>query len=780
MSSLPATPALSIDIYRSHARQPPLPAMDPFSHPDPTRVVRFDSECVLIPECQRYKRSLMITKSYSLPLWKKKAGERDEVQENPGAVVLKLPLPSFMAKSTTRSPSRGRECSRPPCLVNGNISASPLRQRASSMTSQSPNALPNPILVVDSHLHSHLHPPASPTLSSDGASSDTRSPINRSPTVTFNAPSYLSHSHSPNAALSDVSLLSSSPSANSTPINNINSNGKDRDKEPKVVTVPLRACCPDCFHITEECSRTGDKWEERFSKGARRRRGSSVSSSSGASVTSEEGGDQETTMYSPMAHYQPLDLAAWNASNAVDATKSNPNSNPNSAASTSAVKLDGGDEDEPDVEVSTFVTEVTVDDVESIRKRKGKFKSWEPLLRSEGDFVETEEGLEEGTGTRTPREWEQERAREVSTSSTSTYSSISAASSTSATSYNSVSSPDVTTTINTKDLYGAGFPLPRSHSAPSTPTITSAVPSTFVIPPPASYPHVKSTSSRSKKAGGRKQLRSLRRGDDDDDINLLFPLPSPKRSPGSSPSNTPGSQTPMNGSKTPSPNPSPMSSSSEVQLQVPPKRSREKSKLGLNCEQISPTSSSSSGSMEPETPVDATAEMVLPESLTKKAPKGHERVPSLKAAAEVAAAELQLQREGGKGKKVDTEAEDGGEGEGEGEGDENTAVPPTPANESEWIRVDTRNSKARQRETVSVGHGEPSVSSTANPSSPIPSSSTQKQTHEHLHGSHSISEHSTSSTPPRPKPRRRSSLRVGAGALLRASADMFRAVGSVG
>ncbi|EEB97591.1 hypothetical protein MPER_03057 [Moniliophthora perniciosa FA553] len=184
----------------------------------------------------------------------------------------------------------------------------------------------------------------------------------------------------------NASFLSSSPSANSTPINNTNSNGKDRDREPKVATVPLRACCLDCFHITEECSRTGDQWEERFSKGARRRRGSSVSSSSGASVTSEEGGDQEAAMYSPMASYQPLRLAAGNASNAVDATKSNPGSNPNSAASTSAVMLDGGDEDdEPDMEVSTFVTEVTVDEVDSIRKRKGKFKNWEPSLRSEGE-----------------------------------------------------------------------------------------------------------------------------------------------------------------------------------------------------------------------------------------------------------------------------------------------------------------------------------------------------------------------------------------------------------
>lgn len=44
----------------------------------------------------------------------------------------------------------------------------------------------------------------------------------------------------------------------------------------KLVTVPLRACCPDCIHITEECMREGDLWKEKFSRGARRRRSASL------------------------------------------------------------------------------------------------------------------------------------------------------------------------------------------------------------------------------------------------------------------------------------------------------------------------------------------------------------------------------------------------------------------------------------------------------------------------------------------------------------------------
>ncbi|KZT09052.1 uncharacterized protein LAESUDRAFT_757220 [Laetiporus sulphureus 93-53] len=43
-----------------------------------------------------------------------------------------------------------------------------------------------------------------------------------------------------------------------------------------VVTVPLRPCCPNCYHITEECLREGSAWEEKFTRGARRLRASSA------------------------------------------------------------------------------------------------------------------------------------------------------------------------------------------------------------------------------------------------------------------------------------------------------------------------------------------------------------------------------------------------------------------------------------------------------------------------------------------------------------------------
>ena len=78
------------------------------------RVVRFDNECVLIPHAtQRTKHPLVLTKSYSLPLWKKKGNQlsdsdvEDAVagtsnvrspspEESRARVVIKVPIPLFV------------------------------------------------------------------------------------------------------------------------------------------------------------------------------------------------------------------------------------------------------------------------------------------------------------------------------------------------------------------------------------------------------------------------------------------------------------------------------------------------------------------------------------------------------------------------------------------------------------------------------------------------------------------------------------------------------------
>ncbi|KIM81822.1 hypothetical protein PILCRDRAFT_821178 [Piloderma croceum F 1598] len=161
------------------------------------RVVRFDNECVLIPEsvlCS--KRPKVFTKSYSLPLWKRKPAPDTDVsyaesgtnEEN--QVVFKMPVPSFMSKSS-RFPTRVTEA-QPllPCLVHSK-SASPSRPAQSRRVS-----------------------------------------------------------------------LPISPRAD-------------------VVTIPLRSCCENCLHITEECLKEGVEWQEKFSRAARRRRRSSSLDSTG-------------------------------------------------------------------------------------------------------------------------------------------------------------------------------------------------------------------------------------------------------------------------------------------------------------------------------------------------------------------------------------------------------------------------------------------------------------------------------------------------------------------
>ncbi|KAF8873085.1 hypothetical protein BD779DRAFT_1571188 [Infundibulicybe gibba] len=178
-----------------------------------SRVVRFDSECVLIPESQRpSRRPRMVTKSYSLPLWKKKPqqsiSDSELVEEHSGAVppspsgdkhvVFKVPLPSFARKSS-RSPNRGRP------------------------QSSSPPA-PKPL---------------SPCL------------VHRSPLTAPTSPRHLP-----------------------TP---------PHSKEPGALTVPLRACCPDCVPITEESLKEGSLWQEKFTRGARRRRSSSLDESMSSS-----------------------------------------------------------------------------------------------------------------------------------------------------------------------------------------------------------------------------------------------------------------------------------------------------------------------------------------------------------------------------------------------------------------------------------------------------------------------------------------------------------------
>ena len=202
------------------------------------RVVRFDNECVLIPKTTHSKMPMVLTKSYSLPLWKKKPSDSDvedpvdsfSSPQSPedNRVTIKVPIPTFVLSSSTFffifvfkffTFFRFKRSPQPPTP----------RGRSVSPTSQK-------------SLHSCLvHRPLSP------------SPVK--------------------------------PRRPSLPIYH---------RRQDELTIPLRDCCADCERIIEECLKEGNDWKEKFSRGARRRRSASVDYKGSISTSSHTGNSNIT------------------------------------------------------------------------------------------------------------------------------------------------------------------------------------------------------------------------------------------------------------------------------------------------------------------------------------------------------------------------------------------------------------------------------------------------------------------------------------------------------
>ncbi|KAF8816921.1 hypothetical protein BYT27DRAFT_7247811 [Phlegmacium glaucopus] len=186
-----------------------LPRMDSLEQASCSRVVRFDNECVLIPKTSptRSKMPVVLTKSYSLPLWKRKPNQPNQsnhfsdsdAEDAPPSpednrITIKVPIPTFR-----------RRTSRSPTFRTRSVSTSPTITRS----------LP--------------------------------------PCLVYRSPSTLvSSSVKPLLPVRRPSL----------PIYH---------RRQDELTVPLRDCCADCERITEECLKEGDDWKEKFSRGARRR-----------------------------------------------------------------------------------------------------------------------------------------------------------------------------------------------------------------------------------------------------------------------------------------------------------------------------------------------------------------------------------------------------------------------------------------------------------------------------------------------------------------------------
>jgi len=191
-----------------------------------TRVVRFDRECVLIPQAPKQKRGMVVTRSYTLPLWKRRGRQSDfEPAEEPTGippspentrVIIKVPIPTSVLNPFpyTRTEDSSVICA---SRFRRRSSRSPARGRSVSTSPTVPYQL-TPCLV-------HRDPSTSPE------------------------------------------IPSRAPSRPSLPIYHRRQND---------ITVPLRECCQACERITEECIREGDLWKEQFSRGARRRRSVSL------------------------------------------------------------------------------------------------------------------------------------------------------------------------------------------------------------------------------------------------------------------------------------------------------------------------------------------------------------------------------------------------------------------------------------------------------------------------------------------------------------------------
>ncbi|KAI0638920.1 hypothetical protein C8Q77DRAFT_1078386 [Trametes polyzona] len=152
--ALPPSPSFA-SLTTAHHAQHSAPDEDTPVSPK----VRFDEDCVLIPDPVPTSRlPRLVTKSYSLPLWKRKPARDPSVvsdteeDANDDHVVFKVSVPSLTTKA--RSPSRGDAPHRPlvPCLVHSPHPSASTDSASSSSDSPQPRqsrprraSLPQPV-----------------------------------------------------------------------------------------------------------------------------------------------------------------------------------------------------------------------------------------------------------------------------------------------------------------------------------------------------------------------------------------------------------------------------------------------------------------------------------------------------------------------------------------------------------------------------------------------------------------------------------------------------------
>ncbi|KAK7468240.1 hypothetical protein VKT23_002749 [Stygiomarasmius scandens] len=555
----------------SNSLSTPSPTNSTSSYTD-TRIVRFDNECVLIPELQRahknglFKKPLMVTKSYSYtlpPLWKRRSngnGSGTEGEDEPRSpstltgspeLVFKVPVPIFMAKSP-RSPVSPSMAPLPPCLV--------YRAPSNSRSPQIPprriqrrSSLPLPLDVV-SVSHAHLHPHT--------------------------------HTHSHTHSHSPVLTPSSNPNKSPSKSPKLDKTDKDKDKDVTPETVPLRPCCPQCYPATENSVKDlidgkKDEWQERWTRGAKKRRSVSLDETSmGYSVF----GDVSNS--NPGPSYAPSEEASGtrNTDGYADATEEA--ARPGSSGSSSgfaAVSLPTPGHPTHRHEravVSSRAMSIHVDEVDKRRRLSALTE-----VSREGSRDNSRAGSRAGSRTASKENLlEHNRIWEMGSSNATE-----AESDDKSTSSSSANKPPLSP-IRTQ------IPphLSHKHSPSSSPTSLNSFSSASRYKSPRNVP-----------------IKPLL--DEDEDEDQLFPLPSPRRTPSNSPSGSPlGS---VRGSPAPSPVPSPGASTSQVNLVSTSSNTNAKGRVMMN-----PAASASRDSLVQviSSTMEKESESILGQSLSRK------------------------------------------------------------------------------------------------------------------------------------------------------------------
>lgn len=302
------------------------------------RLVRFDNECVVIPESEwfahadspsgdhsghgksglkavfglnKMKKVVMVNRSYSLPLWPTassansgraqedetttgESGTEDEAPHQRKVVRLnfKVPIPKF-------TPEKPHNASRHPHLRSPSVEypahALPhVRGRRDSRSRSPPPSGSNAIPISPILIHRSLSPEVSRS-PNRGFAPGTSPPQ-------FGSPPLEHHPHNAlytNPRLDTLNFPSSSSPPRPGMIRHASSSNSSSSAlhatsppmDPSIFAVlpelvPLRPCCPDCSHTLEDALQQGEDWKEKFTKGARRRRRRSSSAASNVSVAS--------------------------------------------------------------------------------------------------------------------------------------------------------------------------------------------------------------------------------------------------------------------------------------------------------------------------------------------------------------------------------------------------------------------------------------------------------------------------------------------------------------